>query len=124
MSASREPAPVEPYSSPERSPEVRDGFPPVLRRDDWFTAFLLPIGAISGVILLFALWTTDRLVIPGYTHKAPDADVTLFGVTVGSTELAHPAVWGIALLLVFTIVGAAIGLLAGRLIGRLAHLGT
>jgi hypothetical protein len=121
MNPSRGTAPAEAQASPEQSPEFRDGFPPVLRRDDWFTAVLLPVGAVTGVILLFALWTTDRLLMPGYSGNYADSNVLLFGVAIGSTDVVGPAVWGIGFLLIFLLVGSAFGLLAGKALGRLAH---
>jgi hypothetical protein len=120
MNASASRAPVEADMSPEQSPEIA-GVPPVLRRDDWFTAVILPVGAMAGVILLFTLWTTDRLMIAGYSSPHADNTVTLFGFAIGSTDIIPPAVWGIAFLVVFTFAGGVIGLLAGKGIGRLAH---
>jgi hypothetical protein len=121
MNASRGPAPVETQSSPERSPEFCDGFPPVLRRDDWFTAIMLPVGAMTGVILLFALWTTDRLLIPGYSTNHGTADVILLGTAIGSTDAVGPAVWCVGFLLLFLLIGGTLGLLCGKSLSRLAH---
>jgi hypothetical protein len=121
MNPSRGTAPAEIQASPERSPEFRDGFPPVVRRDDWFTAVMLPVGAMTGVILLFALWTTDRLIIPGYSLNQADGNVVLFGTPIGSTEVVGPAVWGTGFLLIFLLVGSAFGMLAGKALSRMAH---
>ena len=115
---------VDPYMSPERSPENRDGLLTHLRHDDWFTAVLLPIGAMTGIIVLFALWTTDRLIIPGISNRAPQGDITLFGLVVGSTDLAPLALWVAVLLAVFVLIGAGLGMLAGKAIGRLSRWGT
>jgi hypothetical protein len=121
MNPSRGKAPAEIQASPERSPEFRDGFPTVLRRDDWFTAVMLPVGAMTGVILLFALWTTDRLLIPGYSANHGTGDVILFGAVIGSTSIIGPAVWSAVFLLTFLLVGGTLGLLTGKSLGRLAH---
>ncbi len=111
-------------ASPERSPEMRDEAPLALRRNDWFTAVLLPVGAMAGVIVLFALWTTDTLIVPGYSGARPGSNITLFGVVIGSIEIAPAVAWVIALLIVFILVGSVFGLLAGKGLGRLTQWGT
>lgn len=121
MNPSRGTAPAEVPASPERSPEFRDGFPPVLRRDDWFTAVMLPVGAMTGVILLFALWTTDRLIIPGYSINHADGNVVLFGTPIGSTTVVGSVFWCVGFLLIALLLGSGIGLLSGKALGRLAH---
>ena len=124
MNPFRGAAPIESSTSPERSPEIRDELPIALRRNDWFTAVLLPVGAMAGVIVLFALWTTDCLIVPGFSTTQSEGPVTLFGVAIGSTEIAAATVWVIVLLTVFILIGAALGLLAGKGIGRLSQWGS
>jgi hypothetical protein len=76
---------------------------------------------MTGVILLFALWTTDRLIVPGYTSNSTDRNIWLFGMAIGSADVVGPAVWSAGFLLISLLVGGTLGLLAGKALGRLAH---
>ena len=92
--------------SPPVSEEVSHETPPTVRQDDSYTAVLIPLGAVAGMILLFALWTTDNLVIPGYSQRQANNDVVLFEMKLGSTDAVHHHVWGIGFVTVFVGVGA------------------
>jgi hypothetical protein len=109
--------------SPDLSPESPHG-PPPPRPDGAFTAVLIPLGAVAAVILLFALCTTDRLTIAGLTHKRTDGAVTLFDVRIGSTDFAHPGVWGVGFLAVFLALGGTVGWAIGKGLDRLCRWGT
>lgn len=112
---------MDPYQSPAESPEPLQH--PTLQHD-LFTAIFLPIGAIAGVIFTFALLTTGRLVIPGFTEKPSIDTVTFLDVRVGTTDNVHQYVWGLGFLVAFAAVGSALGYLAGKAMGRLTHWGT
>jgi len=112
---------MDPYQSPPESPEPTQH--PSLRHD-LFTAVLLPIGAIAGMIFTFALLTTERLAIPGLTQKDSQANVTLLDIHLGTTDNVHQYVWGIGFLAIFTGAGSVLGFLAGKGMGRLTHWGT
>lgn len=98
--------------------------PPPSRPDGAFTAVLLPLGAVAGVILLFALWTTDQLVIPGPADRPAAQAVEVFGLRVGSTESVPQAVWAGGFLLLAALLGGGLGLAAGKLLDRLSRWGT
>ena len=107
-----------PYQSPSDSPEPSSH--PNLRHD-LFTAVFLPIGAIAGIILMFAVLTTEILVIPGLTSKHSETTVTLLDLPLGTTDNVHQYVWGIGFLATFAAVGSVLGYLAGKGLDRLTH---
>ncbi|MSR52152.1 MAG: hypothetical protein EXS09_02550 [Gemmataceae bacterium] len=106
------------YQSPPESPQPSQH--PTLRHD-LFTAVLLPIGAIAGIIFTFALLTTERLVIPGYTGEHSSDRVSFLDLHLGTTDTVHHYVWGIGFLAIFSGVGTVLGFLAGKGMGRLTH---
>ena len=112
--------PMVPDSSPESSPHA----PATPRLDGAFTAVMIPLGAFAGIILLFALWTTDQLIIPGLSTEGVNDEVLLLNVRIGSTALIHAAVWGAGFLLVFILAGGALGFAVGKGLDRLARWGT
>jgi len=107
-----------PYQSPSESPEPASH--PALRHE-LFTAVFLPIGAIAGIILMFAALTTEILVIPGFTSKHSETSVSLLDLQLGSTDNVHQYVWGIGFLATFVTVGSVLGHLAGKGLDRLSH---
>lgn len=107
-----------PYQSPSESPEPSSQ--PALRQE-LFTAVFIPTGAIAGIILLFAVLTTEILVIPGFTPKHSETTVSLLDIQLGSTDNVHQYIWGIGFLATFVAVGSAIGYVAGKGLDRLSH---
>jgi len=92
--------------------------------DGAFAAVLIPLGLVAGLILVFALWTTDQIVIPNFTHQSSESAVTFVGLQIGSTEIIHHNVWGIAFIVLFAILGGGVGYLIGKGLDRLSNLGT
>jgi hypothetical protein len=111
-------------SPPPASPQSIEELPPRVRRDGWFTAVFVPVGAAAAVIVLFGLWTTEILVLPGYTGQLAKDDVVFAEVKLGSTNDVHRHIWAIGFLLSFLGIGGAIGLLIGKGMGRLSRWGT
>jgi hypothetical protein len=109
-----------PVPSPDSSPHP----PPPPRIGGAFTAVLIPLGAIAAIILLFALWTTDHLLIPGLGHKTAGTDVRLFGVRLGAAGDRDAIIWGIGIVTVFALAGGGLGFLAGKGLDRLSRWGT
>ena len=107
-----------PYHSPSESPEPASH--PKLQHD-LFTAILLPCGAVAGLILLFAMFSTDRLIIPGLLSPDSGEEVRLFDVPIGSTVSIHENVWGACFAVILVGLGSAVGMLLGRLLGKIAH---
>jgi len=98
--------------------------PPPPRVDGAFAAVLIPLGLVAGLILVFALWTTDQIVIPNFTNKSSESAVTFVGLQVGSTDLVHHNVWGITFIVLFSLLGGGVGYLIGKGLDRLSQLGT
>ena len=98
--------------------------PPPPRLDGAFAAVMIPLGLVAGLILVFALWTTDQIVIPEFTHKSPGTEVKFLGVQIGSTSVIHHNVWGVGFILLLTLLGGGIGYLIGKGLDRLSQLGT
>jgi hypothetical protein len=92
--------------------------------DGAFAAVMIPLGLVAGLIVVFALWTTEKIVIPQFTHKSADGDVRFFGAPIGSTELIHHNVWGIGFIVVFAAMGGGLGYLIGKGLDRLSGWGT
>lgn len=106
---------------PHVSPEREEPPTPSRLRDDWITAVLLPLGAFAGLIVLFALGTTGRLVVAGVTEPRDDGLVSVFGTAIGSTDVLPGWLWASGWLALFVGVGGTLGFLAGNLLRRMVR---
>ena len=66
-------------------------------------------------------YRTDR--DPNFTHQSSEFAVTFVGLQIGSTDIIHHNVWGIAFIVLFAILGGGIGYLIGKGLDRLSNLG-